>query len=425
MRIAFIHDWLVGMRGGERCLESLLALFPDSDVYTLIADKQKLSPALQKANIIQAGIHVFPGSTSWFRHALPLFPLLSKMLGKRLAREHAKQPYDLVISVSHCLAKNVPMPLGVAHLCYCLTPVRYCWDQFDRYFAGRAIEPIARVVARSLRRWDTRGAKRVTEFIAISDYIAERISRYYQRQAQVIYPPVGDSWFEGESASAFAQQGQPRFEDGFLVVNALVPYKNTEVIIAAFNELGWPLTIVGRGSERERLEKLAGPTVRFLDGLTDAQLRDVYRASNALIFAAEEDFGITPVESQAVGRPVIAYGRGGALETVVEYGDKPTGIFYHELNPEALIAALRKFRHRQTEFTVDNCRQQAARFTEAIFSDTFLKAVQNFALERSGGEHRKDNVVTGEGAEVAIRSKSSSVDGPAVIRAAPQAAVNE
>lgn len=307
-RVAIIHDWLTGMRGGERCLEVFLSLFPDAEVFTLVYQPSAVTPLIRERNVTASFLNLIPGIAKFYRYLLPFYPQAARNIGKKLAQSHQRKPFDMVISISHCAAKNVPVPQGISHLCYCLTPVRYIWDQYDSYFAGKLEEPIVRRLLPRFRRWDIDGAKGVTSFAAISSFVRERIKNYYERDAVVIFPPVRSDWIEPRTAG---QEGE-----GFLCVNALVPYKNVDRIIEAFNHSGDKLTIVGDGPERVKLESMARPNIRFLRNLTDQELAELYRSSKALIFAAEEDFGMTPVEMQFAGRPVIAYEKGGALETV-------------------------------------------------------------------------------------------------------------
>lgn len=366
--VAFVHDWLLGMRGGERCLDELLRMYPGADVFTLLYSQPEVSKRISDSAVFPSLLQYLPGVQSYYRYLLPFYPVAMWQLGRQLQREHKKKNYDLVISVSHCAAKNIRVPRGVPHLCYCLSPVRYLWDQFERYFGGRRIEPIVKMLLPLLQAWDVRGALRVTRFVGISEFIRKRISTYYGRDADVVYPPVRTDWItprvEGEQGS------------GFLVACALVPYKNVHVIVEAFNELQLPLTIVGSGPEKKALQAAAKGNITFVANLTEAELALKYRQSRAMVFAAEEDFGMTPVEMQAAGRPVIAFGRGGALETVCSEGKKKTGVFFSDLNARSLAIAVQDFLDQESEFTVENCITQAAKFSVVSFEKDFLSAVQ-------------------------------------------------
>ncbi len=218
MRVALIHDWLTGMRGGERCLEVFSDLFPEAELYTLFYNPKQITPEINSLNPSVSSLGKLPGVSNYYRTLLPLYPSAARDLGRKLARSHAERPFDLVLSISHCAAKNIPIPNGVFHLSYCLTPVRYLWDKYDAYFAGKKFEPLIRPIAKQLRNWDSEGALSVNQFIAISEFVRARIQRVYARPSAVIYPPVRTDWIkprlEGEQGEAF------------LCVSALVPYKN-------------------------------------------------------------------------------------------------------------------------------------------------------------------------------------------------------
>ncbi len=237
MRVALVHDWLLGVRGGERCLEVLVDFFPDADVFTLFHNPASMSETLKRPKVVASCLNKLPGVKHYYRHLLPFYAIGVFDLERKIAKGN----YDLVVSVSHCVAKNVRTPPGVFHLCYCLTPVRYLWDQYDVYFGKKRIEPLIRMIAERMRTWDTSSAQRVHRFIAISKFVRTRIARCWGRDADVVYPPVRTDWI------------RPRAEgdlgEGFLCANALVPYKNVELVVRTFNELKLPLTIVGSGPE--------------------------------------------------------------------------------------------------------------------------------------------------------------------------------
>ena len=383
MRVAIIHDWLLGMRGGERCLEVLGALFPEADLYTLFYDRCSVSPAISAHNIVASAFDKLPFRRHYYRHLLPFYPLAVRSLEQSLAKAHGEHAYDLVISVSHCAAKNVAVPAGAFHLCYCLTPMRYIWDQYERYFADRPLEPLVRPVARALRHWDSVHAQSVDHFVAISEFVRARIRTVYRRNADVIFPPVATEWI---TPSAAEEKGE-----GFLCVSALVPYKNIAAIVEAFNRLGKKLTIVGRGPEGNRLKRLAKRNITFVDYVSDQGLAALYRGSEAMVFAAEEDFGMAPVEMQAAGRPVICLGRGGALETVTADPKNPTGIFFSSLDPEVIVRAVQDFLDRQSEFSVDNCLMQARRFSLEHFVTQFSDLISSlgFAVQKADMSARR------------------------------------
>ena len=325
MRVALIHDWLTGMRGGEKILEVLCELYPAADIFTLFHQRGSVSPAIERHRIRTSFVQRLPLADSHYRHYLPLFPLAIEQFD--LDR------YDLVISASHCAAKAVAVPGRLPHLCYCFTPMRYAWDQFEAYFGPARVGPVAsrwfyRPMLASLARWDASTAQRVTRFAAISRHVADRIRRYYNRVATIVYPPVDTVFYHPADITPASH---------FLIVSALVPYKRIELAMAACERLGVPLRIVGDGPDRRGLEAKAGRHVEFLGRLTDEEIRDEYRRALAVLLPGEEDFGIVPLEAQACGRPVVALGRGGALETVV---DGETGVFFPDPDEAALATAL-------------------------------------------------------------------------------------
>jgi glycosyltransferase involved in cell wall biosynthesis len=341
-----IHDWLTGMRGGEKVLEVLCELYPQADLFTLYHRRGSVSPAIERHRIETSFVQRLPFAGAYYRQYLPLFPLA--------VEQFDLDPYDLVLSSSHCAAKAV-VPTGRArHLCYCHSPMRYAWDQFDAYFGPARVGPVAsrwayRPLLARLARWDAATATRVHRFLANSRHVADRIRRYYNRVATIVYPPV-DTVFYHPAASAPASH--------FLIVSALVPYKRIELAMSACERVGAPLRIVGDGPDRRRLEREAGPLVTFLGRLTDEEVREEYRQALAVLLPGEEDFGIVPVEAQACGRPVVALGRGGALETVVD-GD--TGVLFHE--PEAGVMAAALERVGRERFDAGRIRRHAEQFS--------------------------------------------------------------
>jgi glycosyltransferase involved in cell wall biosynthesis len=323
-KVVLVHDWLTGMRGGERVLESLCRMFPQADLLTLIHVKGSVSPGIERRRVRTSFVQRLPRAGDLYRQYLPLFPTAIEWFDL--------DDCDLVISTSHCAAKAVVAPGRAVHICYCFSPMRYAWDQFDAYFGPARVGPgrsalLRRVMAR-IARWDRQTAPRVTRFVADSHYVAGRIARYYNRVASVLYPPVDTAFFTPDGS-------QP--EPHFLVVSALVPYKRIDLAIAAAGRLGARLRIVGTGPDEARLRAAAGPTVEFLGALDDPALRDEFRRARAVLLPGEEDFGIVPVEALACGRPVIAFGRGGACETV-RHG--VTGLLVDDATPEAFAEAM-------------------------------------------------------------------------------------
>ena len=355
MKIAFVHDWLFGMRGGERCLEELCRIFPEADVYTLFYRPKAISPVVNRHRIFQSFLSHLPGVERYYRHLLPILPLGLFHLSRQLRREH----YDVVVSVSHCMVKNIRPRDGTRHICYCLTPARYYWDQFDVYFSGNALRPLIHPVIRILRAWDRKAAQPNTEYVAISRFVAERMRTVLGVEASVIYPPVRTDWIPT------APPGEAGC--GFICVNALVPYKRVRLVVEAFNQLGEPLHVIGKGPELSELRRIARENIRFTEYLDEAGLARAYREAKALVFAAEEDFGIIPLEVQAAGRPVICFGSGGALETVVSEGNERTGVFFSEPSVPAIVETIKRFLQEEERFSREACLKNAERFSVAQF----------------------------------------------------------
>jgi glycosyltransferase involved in cell wall biosynthesis len=350
VKIALIHDWLTGMRGGERALLAFCEIFPDADLFTLVRVPGATDPIIEGRRVRTSPIQWLPFAGRLYRHYLPLFPTAIEQFDL--------DGYDLVLSTSHCAAKSVVVPGRARHVCYCLTPMRYAWDQFDAYFGPDRVGPLGsrlmRPVMAAMARWDRATAGRVHRYLAISQYVARRIGLYYNRRSDLVYPPVETSFY-----TPTAEDMPP---SGLLVVSALVPYKRVDLAVAAAERAGLPLTIVGDGPERERLEALAGASVRFLGWRTNEEIRDLYRRSVATILPGEEDFGIVPLEAQACGRPVVALGRGGARETVV---DGETGVLV-EAGEAALADGLR--RATTTTWDAARIRRHAETFSRERFA---------------------------------------------------------
>ncbi len=369
LRVALVHDWLTGMRGGEKCLEVLCRAFPEATLYTLIHRKGALSPAIEAMDIRTSPLQKIPGVLRHYRHLLPLMPMA--------ARTWRPRGVDLVISLSHCVAKAIVPPDGVPHVCYCFTPMRYAWQGRDTYLEGWSNRPIRRALARTLlarlRRWDRRTSSRVTHFVAISETVRGRIARCYRRDSRVIQPPVDAAFYTPDPASAFRAR-----DDGYLVVSALVPYKRVDQAIEACRDSGRRLTIIGEGPERPRLEALAGPNVRFLGWQPDDVIRDHYRRCRALLFPGEEDFGIVPVEALACGAPVIALGRGGAAETV----DDAVGRTYPEPTAEGLREAINAWEQAGCPHDPVQARCRAEALALPIFRQRLLGFVADVMAAR-------------------------------------------
>jgi len=373
--VALTHDWLNGMRGGEKVLEALCEQYPDADIFTLFHVPGSVSPAIERHRIITSSLQKLPFARTQYRKLLPLFPTAIEQFDL--------DAYDLVISSSHCAAKAVVAPGRARHICYCHSPMRYAWDQFDAYFGparvgGFASRWVYAPMLKRLARWDAATASRVGRFVANSQHVAGRIRRYYNREATIVYPPVDTTFYHPDTTPP----GQH-----FLIVSALVPYKRIDVAIDAARRVGATLRIVGDGPDRARLERHAnGPStalgashVEFIGRATDDEIRDEYRRALAVVLPGEEDFGIVPVEAQACGRPVVALARGGALETVIP-GE--TGILFDELTSPSLAAALEQA--AATPFDAARVRAQAERFSRARHVER-MRAVIEDTMDRPAG----------------------------------------
>lgn len=368
MRVALVHDWLTGMRGGEKVLERLCEIFPAAELFTLVHLPGKVSPLIERRPIHTAFTQHLPFVARAYRHYLPIFPTAIERLDLR--------GFDLVVSCSHCVAKSVIVPAGVPHLCYCLTPMRYAWDQFDAYFGpakvGAVVSAVLKPVMARMARWDQATSTRANRYLAISQYVARRIALYYNRSSAVIHPPVDTDFFT---------PGATTPSSTFVIVSALVPYKRLEVAIDAAHRAGVPLDIIGDGPERRTLEARAaqGRGVRLLGRLSDEEVRDRYRTAAALLFPGEEDFGIVPVEAQATGRPVVALARGGVTETVI---DGETGLLVADDSVESWTAALTHAAGRSWDAA--RIRANAERYSHARFRAEFRHAVDE-VLAAPGG----------------------------------------
>jgi glycosyltransferase involved in cell wall biosynthesis len=369
-RIALIHDWLTGMRGGEKVLEVLCELFPQADLYTLVHVPGKVSPLIESRRIVTSYLQKIPGIAQRYRHFLPLMPGAIESFNFT--------DYDLMISTSHCVAKSaIPGP-HTRHLSYCHTPMRYIWDQFGEYFSWQRANPAVALAMRAVRpwlqRWDRRTAARVHTFYANSENVKERIHRLYHREAEVIYPPVDTEYF-AQSEAVGDRETPPPF---YLIVSALAPYKRIDLAIEAFNRLEKRLLIIGEGPDYQRLRAIAKPNIHFSGWSSNDQLRWHYRRCQALIFPGEEDFGIVPVEAMASGRPVVAYAKGGALETVVE---GKTGVFFPAQSADSLLQALQRLDSK--EWNIKEIQQHAERFSRARCKQAFRQAFVEYAAEMS------------------------------------------
>jgi glycosyltransferase involved in cell wall biosynthesis len=368
-RVAIIHDWLTGMRGGEKVLEAICELYPGATIYTLVQVRGSVAARIEQHRIRHSPIQRLPWSGQRYREYLPLFPAMVELFDL--------DGYDLVISSSHCAVKSVIRSPTATHVCYCHSPMRYAWDQFSAYFGPDQVGPwrsrLLRPVMAGLARWDAATAGRVDRFLANSQYVAGRIRRYYNRGSTVVYPPVDTTFYRLPEP---LWRRQP--ESSFLIVSALVPYKRVDLAIDACHQIGMPLKIVGRGPEEARLRGLAGPDVEFLGWRTDDEVRDLYWHARAVLLPGTEDFGMVPVEALACGTPVVALGAGGACETVI---DGVTGVLVGENSADAFAAGLSRL--RRLPLDPATIRANAERFSRARFLTDFHAAVSETVRARS------------------------------------------
>jgi len=376
MRVAIVHDWLTGMRGGERCLEVFCELFPEADLFTLLHNRGKVAPRIENMRIQTSFIQHLPLAARHYRYYLPLFPVAIERFDLRR--------YDLVLSSSHCVAKGVRIHPDQLHICYCYTPMRYVWDMTYTYFSHDVMSMVGKKLIppalNFLRIWDVMSSRRVDSFIAISRHIAARINKHYRREARVIYPPVQVEKFNPGPSG-----------DYYLIVSAFAPYKRIDLVLRAFARLDLPLRVIGEGQEHNRLKKLAGPRVRFMGRMSDGEVAEQIAHCKAFVFAAEEDFGIAPLEAQAAGKPVIAFGQGGVAETIRGLpltGDQETdarelaggdysGIFFARQQVEDLVRAVQFFERHVAAFDAEKIQVRVAGFDRERFKNEINQAITN------------------------------------------------
>jgi glycosyltransferase involved in cell wall biosynthesis len=351
VRIAIVHEWPVVYAGSEQVVAAMLEVFPRADLYALVHDPEALrGTPLEGVPIRTSFIQSLPRSNEKYRLYLPLMPLAVEQFDLRR--------YDIVISSNHAVAKGVLTGSDQLHVSYIHTPVRYAWDLYWDYLIESGLDRrikglLARLVLHYIRLWDLSASYRVDAYLANSSYIARRIGKLYRRPARVIHPPVDIDRFRSDL---------PR-EEFFVAASRFVPYKRMDLIADAFTRMGKPIVIIGEGSEFKRVQHKSGPNVELLGYQPDDVVADYLQRAKALVFAAKEDFGIVPLEAQAAGCPVIAYGRGGTLETVVGWPEtNPTGVFFDTQTPGAIEAAVELFQAHENEFLPENCRLNAQRF---------------------------------------------------------------
>ncbi|MCJ7579862.1 MAG: glycosyltransferase [Candidatus Aminicenantes bacterium] len=350
LKVALVHDWLTGQRGGEKVLEVLCEIFPEAPIFTLFHFPGSQREAIEEKEIFTSFLQKMPFLRRKYRSYLPLFPLAAELFDL--------QDFDMVVSSSHCVAKGIIPRPDALHVCYIHSPVRYAWNQYFAYFSPQKLGFFSRKIIpfsiHKLRLWDESSSHRVDHFIANSKTTSQRVQKYYRRQSDVIHPPVDTEFFQPDD-----QQ-----EDYFLIVSALVPYKKIELAIQTFNKNGKVLKIVGQGPEYRRLKKISKTNIQFLGSIDENSLRMAYQRAKALIMPGEEDFGINALEAQACGIPVVSYARGGALETVIA-GE--TGVFFHDLSADSLSEALGKL--ESLKFDKKTIRSHAQKYSREKFKE--------------------------------------------------------
>lgn len=371
MRIAIVHYWLVGMRGGEKVIEALCRMYPQADIFTHVVAPERLSSMLAARHIRTSFIQRLPGSVRHYQKYLPLMPLVLEQFDLR--------DYDLVISSESGPAKGVLTRADTAHVCYCHSPMRYLWDFQQDYLdnASPLMRPFMRIFFHYLRQWDVASSQRVDRFVANSRNVARRITKHWRREATVVHPPVECDLFtqapdvadlpDDEVADIVRQGGY------YLCLGQLVGYKRVDIAIEACRKAGRRLVVVGDGEQRAMLERNAPEGVTFLGWRTQDEIRALYAGCRALLFPGEEDFGIVPVECMASGRPVIAYGKGGALETVL---DGETGVLFHEQTATACHDAIMRHERMERDFVPDSLRRHARTFDTSVFERKFRREVE-------------------------------------------------
>ena len=370
MRVAFVHDWLAVYAGAEKVLEAALELYPDAPIYTLVYQQENFKGTRIAGHPVHTSfIARLPKGREKYRAYLPLMPLAIEQFDL--------SAYDVVISSSHAVAKGVLTRADQFHISYVHTPIRYAWDLQFQYLKEAGIErglkgAIVRMILHYVRLWDVASANRVDVFVANSHYVARRIWKVYRREARVIYPPV--------DVDRFTPRRQR--EDFYLTLSRFVPYKKIDLIVEAFTRLGLSLVVIGDGPDFDKVKRFAGPNVQLLGYQPDSVVKDYMERCKAFVFAADEDFGITPAEAQAAGAPVIAYGKGGVTETVIP---EETGILFREQTVEGLIEAVQEFESGKYSFELERIRENAKRFSKARFQREFSELVEREWAKFTGG----------------------------------------
>lgn len=357
-RVAIVHYWLLNMRGGERVVERLLKLFPGADLFTHVYDPRRMSDTIRQARVTTSAISRLPMAKRFYQYYLPFMPMALEGLDL--------SDYDLVISSESGPAKGVITRPDSLHICYCHSPMRYIWDHYHQY--KKEANPITKLlmpfIYHGLRKWDVTSSLRVDRIAANSRFIQQRVKKFWQRDSEIIHPPVDTSLFTPSVET----------DEYYLWVGQMVPYKRPDLAVEAFNRSGRPLVMVGEGSMLKKLRAASKPNITFVERLDFNALRRLYARCKALVMTAEEDFGITPVEAMASGRPVIAFGRGGVLDSVVP---ERTGMFFGRQDAEALIDAVEYFEIFLPHFDPRDAIGQAKRFKPSVFDEKIMSLVKS------------------------------------------------
>jgi len=359
LKVALVHDWLVSYGGAERVVEELAALFPDAPIFTSVYDEKSMGEIFPPSRVCSSYMQRIPGSKKLYRKMLSLMP--------RAFEEFELSQYNLVLSSSSCCAKGVLTSSSTLHISYVHSPMRYAWDLYPEYLAraGTLTRFAMRRQIPRIRQWDAQSGQRADKLLANSREVASRIQRVYGREATVLHPPVLTDFFTPKT-------DPERPDDYYLVLSRFVPYKRIDLAIEACNQLGRKLIVIGNGPQERELKRLSGPTIRFTGRIPDSEIRDYYRDCRALLFPGFEDFGMTPVESQACGRPVVAYGRGGVLDSVIP---GKTGVFFKRQTTDSLMDGIKQL--EEHDWSSKDIRSHAQNFSR----DSFLTKLKGFIIE--------------------------------------------
>ncbi|MEE9361867.1 MAG: glycosyltransferase [Cellulophaga sp.] len=373
MKVAIVHYWFITRRGGEKVVDAILKEFPEADIYTLFYDKELYGNHLE-GHKIYTSILDFPFLRKRYQKVFPLYPIGIRSL-------KLKEEYDLIISSESGPAKGISNKMGIPHVCYIHSPMRYCWGYTKEYLnsVNKFVRPVLAFFFERLRLWDESTINNVDLYIANSDNVANRVSRFYKRKSKVIYPPISNYFFEKETVSK-------EKKEVYLSFGAITPYKRIDVLVDAFNLNGKTLIIVGDGSEKKALQKKAKNNIFFKGNLSWIEIESIFSKTRALLFPGEEDFGMIPLEVMAYGIPVIAYKKGGALETVVE--DKKnisqsSGLFFKDQTVDSLNMAIEKFEQQENLFNPVWIKKHAEKYKEDVFIDSFRREIKHFINEKA------------------------------------------